>query len=517
MFGSGSFLACNLALARSGSSTYLAPARPKVPRLPAALTQTFDALSPRLNPPRRAWRGVAIWGAAIALFLMLLAQGFLGKGVASWAVGIVYILYDTALLLFVMVQTRRLGSTPRDVVRGNQPATPATRLTLGAIVAAYNEAAVLEATIEALRRQDVPPDMIVIADDGSDDGTPEVLARVYGLSAPALGTLSSPAPTAPTVRWLRLPRGGKARALNTAIGLIDCDVLVTVDADTLLEPGALAAMRESFEREPALAGATGVLRPVCPPGVSGRLFQWFQTYEYVRNFLSRYAWMQTHSLLLISGAFAGFRRDVLVRIGGFDPECLVEDYEVMHRLHRFGTDHKLGWEVRVIGTAFATTDSPATLMTFLRQRRRWFAGFLQTQLWNRDMIGNPKYGALGTAMLPVKALDTVQPIYGLAAFGLLLGFLVIGLTTGNLNIIWPVLIAMLIKIVIDLAWLLRSLVLYKRWTGHDDGLSVSGALLAAIAEPLTFQLLRHAGAAWGWWVFLTGRQVWGASVRVAKA
>ena len=474
----------------------------------AQLTQTFDALSPRLNPPSRAWRGLAIWGAAIILFLALFAQVFVRTGIASWAVGIIYIAYDTALLLFVAAQTRRMSPA--------LGSTETTAVSLGVIIAAHNEASVLEATIAALRRQDVPPDMIVIADDGSEDATAAVLAQHYDLTAPSLGTISAPSPLDPTIRWLRLPRGGKARALNTAIGLIDCDVLVTVDADTLLEAGALSAMRDAFEREPHLAAATGVLRPVCPPTRSGRIFQWFQTYEYVRNFLSRYAWMEAHSLLLISGAFAGFRRDALVRIGGFDPECLVEDYEVMHRLHRFGIDHSLGWEVRVIGTAFATTDSPATLMTFLRQRRRWFAGFLQTQYWNRDMTGNPKYGALGLAMLPVKALDTVQPLYGLAAFGLLIGFVVVGLSSGNFNIVWPVLIAMLVKVMIDLAWLLRSLVLYKRWTGHGENMSVGGALLAAIVEPVTFQLLRHAGAAWGWWVFLTGRQVWGASARVAK-
>jgi cellulose synthase/poly-beta-1,6-N-acetylglucosamine synthase-like glycosyltransferase len=479
--------------------------------LPAQLTHAFDALSPRLNPARRGWRGMTIWGVAIALFVALFAQAFVAPGVGAWAVGIVYILYDTALLLFVAVQTRRSRSAfgPSEVAGAGGTDT----LRLGVIVAAYNEATVLEATIEALRRQSPPPDMIVIADDGSDDATATVLSDVYALATPGLGTISAPSSVEARLYWLRLPRGGKARALNAAIGLVDCDVLVTVDADTLLSPGALSAMRTAFDTDARLAAATGVLRPVCPPTVSGRLFQWFQTYEYVRNFLSRYAWMEARSLLLVSGAFAGFRRDALVRIGGFDPECLVEDYEVMHRLHRFGVDHDLDWDVRVIGTAFATTDSPATLMTFLRQRRRWFAGFLQTQLWNRDMIGNSKYGALGLAMLPVKALDTVQPLYGLAAFGLLIWFAVSGLATGNFTIVWPVLIAMLAKVVIDLAWLLRSLVLYRRWTGHGEALSGRGALIAALVEPVTFQLLRHVGAAWGWWVFLRGRQVWGTSVR----
>jgi cellulose synthase/poly-beta-1,6-N-acetylglucosamine synthase-like glycosyltransferase len=463
------------------------------------LDQNFALASPRLTPPPRFLVGPLIWTLAVALFIALFAQGFVRMGVGAWAVGLVYILYDTVLVAFVARKTWAM----------DRPASTQSNLsaTVTAIIAAYNEAPVIAATVEALRRQVPPPDHIVIADDGSDDDTAAVLQAAYALTTPPLGTLSPPSPTASNLRWLRMPRGGKAVTLNHALGLIDSDLVITVDADTLLEDGALAAMRSAFDVEPELVAATGVLHPICGDGVSGRLFQWFQTYEYVRNFLSRYAWMETNSLLLISGAFAGFRREALVRIGGFDPDSLVEDYEVMHRLHRTSRDNALGWTVRVIGGAQASTDSPGSLMPFLRQRRRWFAGFLQTQYWNRDMIGNGRYGALGTAMLPVKALDTVQPLYGLAAFGLLLYFVI----SGNLRIALPVIIAMVAKIVIDLGWLLWSLRLYRQWTGQHIG--AGGALLAALVEPFTFQLLRHAGAAWGWIVFLTGRQVWGASAR----
>ncbi|MFX7764013.1 glycosyltransferase family 2 protein, partial [Acinetobacter baumannii] len=88
------------------------------------------------------------------------------------------------------------------------------------------------------------------------------------------------------------------------------------------------------------------------------------------------AWMQERGLLLISGAFAAFRREAVVRVGGFDPDCLVEDYELIHRLYRHSADHDLGWTIRVIGGATARTDAPASPMAFLRQRRRWFGGFL---------------------------------------------------------------------------------------------------------------------------------------------
>ena len=467
------------------------------------LDHNFVIASPRLTPPERRIAGPLIWAAAVVLFVALFAQGFVRMGPAAWAVGLVYIGYDTVLVIFVAIKSRRLFDTP------TLTAHPAPRqLSTAAIIAAYNEAPALEATIAALRAQTVPPDLIIIADDGSDDATPAILASRYGFAMPLYGAIAV-SRQFPELRWLRLPRGGKATALNTAVALIDAELVVTIDADTILEPGAFAAMKAAFATKPALVAATGVLHPVCASTRSGRVFQWFQTYEYVRNFLSRYAWMQSNSLLLISGAFAGFRREALVRIGGFDPASLVEDYEVMHRLHRHAADNALNWQVAVIGAAQARTEAPGRLMPFLRQRRRWFAGFLQTQYWNRDMIGNRRYGALGTAMLPVKALDTVQPLYGLAAFGLLVWFI----ATGNIMVTRPVLIAMAAKVVFDLIWLLVSLRLYARWTGRRIG--AGGALLAAFVEPFTFQLLRHAGAAWGWVVFLLRRQVWGASARAS--
>ena len=206
---------------------------------------------------------------------------------------------------------------------------------------------------------------------------------------------------------------------------------------------------------------------------------------------------------------AAFRREALVRVGGFDPACLVEDYELIHRLHRHSVDNGLGWTVRVIGAAQARTDAPETLPAFLRQRRRWFAGFLQTQRWNRDMTGNPRFGALGTAMMPVKALDTLQPIYGLTAFAILIIFLALGRFTVAL----PILIVMLIKIAIDMSFHLWSLSMYHRWTGAHIPISWGKAILAAFLEPFSFQLMRHAGAAWGWWTFLTGKQSWGRQNR----
>ena len=63
-------------------------------------------------------------------------------------------------------------------------------------------------------------------------------------------------------------------------------------------------------------------------------FQFFQTFEYARGFLWRYTWMQYDMLVLISGAFAGYRKSVLETAGGFDTASWVEDYELTHRVYR---------------------------------------------------------------------------------------------------------------------------------------------------------------------------------------
>jgi cellulose synthase/poly-beta-1,6-N-acetylglucosamine synthase-like glycosyltransferase len=464
----------------------------------SALSSLLIAQSPRFSPRPIPLASLLIGAIAPVLFVALLIPPlFHRQGLAIWAIGIAYILYETGLLLFTAWQIAPLR-------RGvHPPVATGVRPTLGVIVASHNEAAVIAVTIDRLAAQARAPDVILIADDGSTDATPVVLAERFGLAIPDYGQPAA-SPALPALRWLRLRHGGKARALNAALERIDTDIVITVDADTLLDAGAIAAMRDAFAAEPELIAATGVLVPICGPHLAGRLFEWFQSYEYVRNFLSRHAWMRLNGLLLISGAFAAFRRQAVLDVGGFDPDCMVEDYELIHRLHRHAHDAGLDWRVRVIGGAIARTDAPASMAGFLRQRRRWFGGFLQTQHWYRDMVGNRRYGLLGTAMLPVKALDTLQPIYGIAAFLILIWLVAAGRFFQAL----PILLIMIAKIAIDLSFHLWSLGIYRNWTGQREGLRLGPALLASIAEPFSFQLLRHAGAVWGWIAFLRGRETW---------
>ena len=464
------------------------------------LARRRQVISPRFSPPPTPLASVLIHGAVLLLWVTLFFRAFGGGGVFAWSVGLAYVGYDTLLLGFVFRQTLALAR-PRAAATGMSSGPQPTATV---IIAAHDEVAVLPATLAALAAQTVPAEVVLIADDGSTDGTAALLGGSYGLLAGEPGRIGPPGRFDPSLRWLRLRAGGKALALNVAVALADTELVMTIDADTLVEPEALAAMRQAFADDPRLVAATGVLFPFCDAGLSGRVLEWFQGYEYVRNFLSRYAWARMDGLLLLSGAFSCYRRDALLAVGGFDPDCLVEDYELTHRMRDHAVREGLHWRTAVVGGAQGRTEVPGTVRAFLRQRRRWFGGFLQTQFWYRHMVGNRRYGRLGTAMLPVKAIDTLQPFYGLTGVLLLLVFL----ASGRLRILLPAGIVILAKIGIDLLFHLWTLRIYRLWLRRERRMSPVLAILAALLEPFTFQLLRHAGAALGWWSFLRRSRRW---------
>ncbi len=418
-----------------------------------------------------------------------------------------YVMYDTWLLAYVAWHTRNLRPTSFEpaLIESQDEMTLIGKhpVTLGILIAARNEEQMLPLCLRSLLAQSEAPDEILVIDDGSTDGTLAVLQREFGPLEPSDEKLPMPAPASP-IRVYQKPNAGKARALNDGLLRINTDVVVTIDADTILAPGSIAAMRRAFAHDPKLVAACGLLRPRCAPGWRGSIFEWFQTFEYLRAFLSRVAWMRINALLLVSGAFAGYRREVLLQVGGYQADSRVEDYELIHRLHRYSHDHAMGWNIRVVSGALAETDAPATLSSFLRQRQRWFAGFLETLLANRDMVGNPKYAAVGRLMLPLKTVDTLQPIFGLTAFVLLVYFLVL-----QQPVIKLVLLVILAKLMIDVLFHLWSVYLYNRWLGQRVAPRTWWlAVAAAFAEPFSFQVLRHSGALSGWLSFLNRRTDW---------
>ena len=451
-----------------------------------------------MNLIRKSIFSFLLLGLLVSLFLP-----FFTEAPISWVAGFCYILYDSVILFFVAykvtahVKSMRLANNSVDLV------------SICILIAAKNEKSILQKCLEAIEAQSKTPEQVIIIDDGSTDGSFQYLKQELQLKN--LGKLWQ-SELQPNLFVLTKQNSGKARSLNLALDLVTTDVVMTLDADTFMNPRAVAEIANTFSAQSNLQVVGGILQPTCPPSVMGSVLKTFQKFEYIRSFLSRQAWTSTDCLLLVSGAFAAYKTSLLKKVGGFDPDSFVEDYELIHRIYKYSFDNHIPLHVGIAPKAIAVTDCPDNFRNFLKQRQRWFGGFLQTIYKYRDMVGSSSYGTVGKIMLPIKSIDTLQPLYGLVSVYALIAIYILD------KKLHPVIIAAVVfKLSLDYVLHFYGLYLYNKWQEQNvPRLFWIQSVLVTLCEPIFFQPLRHVGAFLGWYVFLTNRNEWTAQRQVQK-
>ena len=252
----------------------------------------------------------------------------------------------------------------------------AFRPPVSVIIAAYNEAKVIRRTVESILSNGYEELELVIVDDGSKDGTLEVLRRDFGEH--------------PHVRILTQPNGGKSRALNNAIAHARHDVLIALDADTIFRAGTIGKLVRHFanERVGAVSGNARV-------GNRRRWITRFQSVEYIYGFnLDRRALDRLNAITVVPGAVGAWRKDLIVKLGGFGDDTLAEDTDLTLKIRR------AGYQIRYEEAAVAYTEAPEDTRGLAKQRFRWAFGTLQAAWKHRDALFVPKYGSLGFVALP---------------------------------------------------------------------------------------------------------------------
>lgn len=287
-----------------------------------------------------------------------------GASALQWLFAICTILAAARIVaLAVLVLRRPVAVAPN----------PEHRPLVTVLLPAFNEGKVIEASIRSLLAGEYEDLEILVIDDGSTDDTSEVAERIAAVE--------------PRVRCLRKANGGKASAANLGIRMAKGEIIVAVDADTVVAPDAIRRMVAHFAdpRVDAVCGNVEV-------GNVGSILTAFQAIEYVtsQNF-DRRAFAALNCIGVVPGALGAWRREAVVAAGGYSHDTLVEDADLTLCVLRRGG--RITYESRAVGR----TEAPLSLGALWKQRFRWTYGTYQCLAKHRGSLGK---GTLGWVALP---------------------------------------------------------------------------------------------------------------------
>lgn len=457
--------------------------------------------------------------------------------VIAWPILLYFLAINTSYLVLVVSAALDFRSTRRRrrhsgrVERLGSHTAPGVSV----VVPAYNEeAGVVEAARSLLGLRYHRHEVIVV-NDGSKDDTLRVLIEAFDLVR-ADREVPYEIPTRQAPRGIYVPRDGYTRltvidkpnsgrsdSVNVGINTAVEDLVICVDGDSLLDPDALLIVTEPFADDPLRTAATGgVVRIANGCTIrSGRivdvrmprnLLAQIQALEYLRSFfLGRSGWSRLRALILISGAFGCFRRDLLVEVGGLDPDSIGEDFELVIRLHRLLRERGQDYQVTFVPEPVCWTEVPETLPVLQKQRSRWHRGLWETLVKHRVMFGNPRYGRAGTLAVPYYwFFELFAPL--IEAVGLVLMVLGFALGLVEPTTFWLFLaVAYGYSIVVALAAAAVDEVYFARY--HRFG-SMLSLISSAVLENVGYRQLHVLWRLQGWWQSLRGaEQQWGVMTR----
>ena len=403
------------------------------------------------------------------------------------------------------------------------------------IAPAYNEEKTIVDNAKSLLSLHYNNFEVLIINDGSKDNTLQKMIDAFNLQlidAPTniqikckeiRGIYKSSNPAFKKLSVIDKVNGGKADALNAGINIAQSPYITCIDVDCILEQDSLIKMVKPFleHTKKKVIASGGVVRIANSCKIeNGRLLNVevpekfvarVQVLEYIRAFLlGRMAWSRMDGLLLISGAFGMFDKDIVIKAGGYYHNTVGEDMELVVRMRRYMHDHKLPYTVTYIPDPLCWTEAPEDFKILGRQRSRWTRGTIETLWIHREMLLNPKYKVLGLLSYPFWLVyEYLAPI--IEAIGII--FTIFLACIGLIN--WHFFVLLLIfvytfAIMFSMLSLLTEEATFYQYTKHKDYLKL---IYAAMLEPIIFHPFVVYSAIKGNIDMIKGKKTWGDMTR----
>ena len=407
--------------------------------------------------------------------------------------------------------------------------------TISILAPAYNEGANIIENVRSLLSIHYNNLELIIVNDGSKDDSLEKLILAYDLYKADF--FVNPQIITKEIRGVYKSRnavyrklivvdkvnGGKADALNVGINIARNDYIVCIDVDCILEQDALLKLAKPFlENTKERVIATGGVIRIANSCIveNGRLVKVnlpkkflprVQTLEYIRAFLlGRMAWSRLNGLLLISGAFGAFERDIVIKCGGYDHNTVGEDMELVVRMRRYMEEKNQPYKVSFIPDPLCWTEAPESFKILGRQRNRWTRGTIETLRFHRIIFFNPKYGLLGMLSYPYwfffEFLAPLVEFVGMVGF---LIFMLFGLVD------WIFFVNLLLFVfsfgfLYSVFAILMEVLTYNQYKRPNDILNL---ILTAFLEPFIFHPFVVWSAVKGNLDLLQKKNAWGEMTR----
>lgn len=290
------------------------------------------------------------------------------------------------------------------------------------IAPVYNEEKSAIESIKSLLSLEYPQYEVIVVNDGSTDKTLKKLIKAFNLKKTKWVFRKSieTKPIKAIYKSLTNSKlivvdkinGKKADAMNAGLNISHYPLFCGIDGDSVLEKDALLKMVRPFLEDPEkTVAAGGIIRlsngtevkdgQITKINMPRNWLARFQILEYLRAFLGgRLGLSMLRSMLIVSGAFGLFRKDIVLKCGGYRAETIGEDMDLVVRMRKYLHEHRIPFRVAYIPDPICWTEAPETLRSLANQRIRWHKGLIESLLFSKKMIFNPRYGTTGIIAMP---------------------------------------------------------------------------------------------------------------------
>lgn len=244
------------------------------------------------------------------------------------------------------------------------------------LIPAYNEEIGILPTVNSVLESDYANiKEIIVINDGSKDKTHEIVSNF----------LASHDHNKIPIKYLNIPNGGKATALNKGLEIVSnqTEIVFTIDSDSIMHKSCLKNIVRNFYDE--TVGACAGVTVIGNDGINARIISILQQFEYLYGFFIKRGQSLLNLVWVVGGANAAYRKSVLDQVGGIPTGLMTEDIALTFNIICHG--YKIAYDDECV----VFTEGPSSIKGLCRQRFRWTFGKYQTWLKYKKIFFNMEH------------------------------------------------------------------------------------------------------------------------------